>query len=382
MITQGAIALGALALASGCTVYTSCPDGQRLSSGQCVSGGTSSPSGGGGNVPDPTFTGPVPTGLWSMATGNLSGMSAGYGNVCNVSSKPNEDLLIAGISAVGLWASRDGGDSWQALGTGPSSVPVPNRANMITYDPDHSDVFWEAGPYGEGVFQTKDDGTSFTRVGEIENTDGIGIDFTDPDRKTLLASVHEHGRTLYRTADGGTTWTDISDALPADTSACNYPIVIDSQTYLFTCSQYNTTIGGVYRSTDAGQNWDRVSPLSAWAPPLLASDGSIYWSMEADGGLLRSTDQGLTWKQLISGTLTVQPIELPDGRIATVTKQYVVVSSDHGASWHLASSMLPVLPAGLAYSAGQKAFAVWYLSPEPALPADSIMRYAFDYRSE
>ena len=383
MIRQCAAALGTLALS--CSFYTSCPKGQRVSSGQCVSDGSNPGNNAGGNGGDqnPVILGTIPSAPWNAATGNLDGMPAGYGSICYVSPKPDEDLLITGISAAGLWASRDGGQSWQLLGTKPGSAPVPNRPNLITYDPEHPEVFWEAGPYGEGVFQTKDNGDTFERLGKLENNDAIGIDFTDPNRQTLVASGHEQGHILYRTTDGGSNWQDISGTFPPDANACNYPVLVDGQTYLVGCSQFGGGLGGIYRTVDSGASWERVSEVSAWASPLLSSDGSIYWPIESDNGLLRSTDQGLTWSRVIAGsTLTVHPLELPDGRIVTITKECAIASSDHGATWRRVSSQLPFVPAGIAYSTFQKAFFVWYLSPTGAVPGDSIMRFDFDFEVE
>src|SRR3954466_12821056 len=108
-----------------------------------------------------------------------------------VTPKPDEDMLIAGIAAQGLWASLDGGASWMHLGQGMGSETINNRPTAIVFDPDHPATFWESGIYGIGVFKTTDKGMTFVKLGEADPSDGVSVDLSDPDRKTLLAASHE-----------------------------------------------------------------------------------------------------------------------------------------------------------------------------------------------
>jgi hypothetical protein len=94
----------------------------------------------------------------------------------------------------------------------------------------------------------------------------------------------------------------------------------------------------------------------------------------------------VTWQMVVGpGVLsTGSPVELPDGRLASVGPQAVMVSADCGTTWHAATTKLPYAPTGLAYSPYRKAFYVWHFdctgqnNPGDPVPADAIMRYAFD----
>jgi photosystem II stability/assembly factor-like uncharacterized protein len=311
-----------------------------------------------------------------------------------LSSKPDEDLLIAGIAQKGLWASKNGGGMWTALGSGAGSATITNRTSSILYDPAHSMTFWESGIYnGGGVYQTTDDGVTLSQLGNVTHNDSVSADFTDPQRLTLLAGTHEQTNHLFRSTDGGKTWTDLGSKLPMTTSGFSSEVlVIDAQTHLVGTHTYNNsgTGLGVYRTTDGGQTWKQVFATAVGGTPLVMKDGSIYWSVGNNGGMVKSVDKGVTWAMTVgSGVLvTSAPVELPDGRIAALGPQAVMISADCGTSWHAATTSLPYTPNGLTYSPYQKAFFVWHFDcigkafPGDPVPNDAVMRFAFDYRTQ
>lgn len=329
----------------------------------------------------------VVSGSWTNTTSNLAGVQSECGNLSFVSAKPDEDLLIAGVAQAGLWSSQDGGDSWQALGTGTGSDAIINRTSAIVYDPADTHRFWESGTYNlGGVYETKDDGLTFKWLGGIGHDDLVSIDFSDPDRKTLLAGGHEMPQTLSRSTDGGAHWAPIGSELPPATN-CTTPLIIDAQTYLVGCGGLEGGVTGIYRSTDSGTSWTSVTTAGGTGAPLWASDGSIYWASANNGGLVRSTDQGQSFTQVVgAGVLkSLSPVELPDGKIAAVGSNAVLVSSDQGTTWTAISPALPYNDVvGLAYSAAQKAIYIWHFTcgaPPIQVPADAVMKFPFDYTS-
>jgi photosystem II stability/assembly factor-like uncharacterized protein len=383
LLLGSAIVLGAFGW--GCTFVTSCPTDTGSGTPAATGGATNQPAGGGAG--SPIVSGPMPTGTWVNETSNLAKMSSECGNLTSVSSKPDEDLLIAGIAQQGLWSSTDGGDSWKAMGKGAGSATITNRPTFIAFDPSHSEEFWEVGIYNSlGLYWTQDNGKTFTAVGDVTHNDFVAIDFSDPDRKTLLVSEHEKQQHLKRSRDKGKTWEQIGANIPAGTKVCSFPIIIDAETFLLGCGGgYDTGMPGILRSTDAGESWTVVSPnAGGGSAPLLASDGSIYWASEFSGGMVRSTDQGLTWttvvdKYVVSG---LRPIELPDGRLATAGGKQIYISADHGSTWRVATTPLPYEPIGLFYSTFRKAFYVWMWTCDLSVPENGILRYDFDYTSE
>jgi photosystem II stability/assembly factor-like uncharacterized protein len=379
---QGALAVALGVVLSGCTFYTRCPKG--MSCGDQGAGAADNGGGSAGSSSNPGGAGQIigtpPTGSWSTATSNLTGMKAGFANVTYASAKPDEDKMIAGLSELGLWESSDGGESWQAMGTGTDSATIPNRPSAIQYDPKDSQVFWESGSYGSGVFRTDDKGVTFSQLGTFGGTDLISIDFTDPDRQTMLASGHEEGHLLRRSVDGGSSWEEITDNVSDEVGGCNFPLVLDDKTFLFTCSKFGGgSISGILGSVDGGETWTVQGAAPGSREALLASDGTVFWSGEG-GGLLRSSDQGQSWTSIpIDKVLEVHPIELPDGRIATLTEQYVIVSADKGQTWTPVTSATPIRGEGLTYSKQQQAFFIWHATTTEGVPEDSLQRYDWDF---
>jgi len=296
--------------------------------------------------------GAAPANTWVNVTGNLAKMASECGNLTLLSPVPRSDRIIAGVAGKGLWANSRG-SSWSQLGSGAESEAVANRASWITYDPIRPHVFWESGSYGNGVYKTTDGGRTFRQLGSIRHVDYVSVDFRDPSRATLLAGGHEQSQLVYRSTDGGETWTNIGLKLPAKTGASTNPLVINARTYLV-----NTVGSGIFRTTNAGFSWQQVSALGPSGPPLVASDGTIYWPVNSS--LARSSDSGLTWTQVGSNLQPVHPIELADGKLVSVGANNLMISDDGGSNWSPFGAPLPFTPAGVIYSPSRRTFFIWH----------------------
>jgi photosystem II stability/assembly factor-like uncharacterized protein len=362
--------------------------GAAGSGGQAQGNGGKTGSGGAGGGNGGSGGGMVPPvdGDWTNVTGSLSMVQSECGTLGYLRAKPDEDLLIAGIALNGLYGTSDGGKNWHALGTGSNSDKMQNRPSALVFDPDHPKTFWESGIYtGSGVFVTKDDGVTFTHLGDIGSIDEVSVDLGDPDRKTLLAGGHEISQTLYRSTDGGQTWNNVGVHLPSGT--CTHPMVVDSKTHLVGCSGYGGGATGVYRTVDGGTTWNKATDLGGGGRSHLeASNGNIYWLNATNSGLAVSKDKGQTWMQVADAGLTTSPVELPGGALAALGPDHVLVSTDEGKTWQSASPQFPSFQygvSGLAYSPQQKAFFIWHEAcgnPPLPVPDDAVLRYDFELK--
>jgi photosystem II stability/assembly factor-like uncharacterized protein len=321
-----------------------------------------------------------PAATWVNVTGNMANMPSQCGNLTMLSPVPGSNTVIAGVALHGLWANSSG-STWTQMGDGAGSDTIINRPSWIAYDPANPSVFWESGIYnGGGVYKTTDSGNTFHQLGSISHIDYVSVDFGDPNRQTLLAGGHEQPQTVYKSIDGGQNWTDIGSNLPAGTNFSSDPLIINSQTYVVsTEASWGSGSLGVYRTTNGGSSWQQVSTAGPVGPPLVASNGTIYWS--ANGGLLKSTDSGMTWTQVGSNLQTVHPIEVSNGMLVSVGANNLVISADRGSTWSPIGAALPFTPAGLIYSPGRNAFFIWHWDCGGVVLPDAVMSLDYDFQN-
>jgi photosystem II stability/assembly factor-like uncharacterized protein len=310
-----------------------------------------------------------PANGWVNITGTLANMPSDCGNLTLLSAVPRSDTVLAAVGLKGLW-TNGGGNSWVHHGSATSNTI--SHPSSIAYDPAHAGVFWESGIYnGGGVYQTTDNGNSFRRLGSISHNDYVSVNFRDPERQTLLAGGHEQSQTVYLSSDSGRTWTNIGLNLPPNTGYSNFPLIINSVTYLVNAQVVGNRPGSIYRTTNGGATWRRVSDQGPSAPALVTSNRTIYWP--ANGGVLRSTDAGSTWIHLGSDLRAITPIELSDGKLVAVGVNNLVMSADGGATWSPFGATLPFTPTGLIYSSNRRSFLIWHSDCGNVVPADAIM---------
>ena len=328
--------------------------------------------------PSTTAAAPVtttaPLGPWVDVTANLTNMASECGNMSIVKAHPALDEVIAGVAGNGLFVNPPGTDQWVPLGTG-GGTRVTNRGAAIVFDPADPQRFWESGSYGApGMVRTADGGQTFEALGGIDHLDAMSVDLTDPEHRTILVGAHERPE-LYRSIDGGASFTNIADRLPADVGSSMQPLVLGPDVHLV--GTFGAAQSGIYRTTDGGGTWQLASDLDVYNPPLVASDGAIYWLTVGDGGVVRSTDGGVTWNHVHRGGLESGVVELPNGRLASIADSEVVVSADQGATWMPAGGpKLPFaeVPSGITYSPTRNAVYVWRADCTSVLPAGAIQR--------
>ncbi len=345
------------------------------------------------HLPSADAVGPTPPPEWVSITHDLAGLASECGNVNGVFPDPSSDLLFAGIARQGLYRSTDGGETW-AL-TGATGDKILNRAASVVWDPAHASTLWYTGIYGwespftSSVFISTDRGVTFHGYGTLatiqSSNDSIAVDLSDPTRKTLLSGGHEQKGVLFLSTDAGATWKDIGKSLPAGSGFCTATLVVDAKTYVVGCAaSWSGAAGMIVRSTDGGASWTSVYGKGVSAQPLWASDDSMYWAVEG-GGIVRSTDRGKTWTAVADAGKAgnLRPFELPDARIVSTKGKSVVVSADHGATWKNVGKDIPFQPNTLTYSGIRNAFYASYFtcSGANAVPADSIVRFGWDYRA-
>ncbi len=191
--------------------------------------------------------------------------------------------------------------------------------------------------WGHGVYRSTDGGGEFTNVGltETSNIPRLAVDPRNPDVCYVAAMGRLWGpnpeRGVYKTTDGGKTW---AHALKADNFAGACDVILDPANpdtvyaalyarqrtaFSYTSGKALSDKGGIYRSTDAGATWKKLTaglPASTQRIGLdvFAKNSKVLFAVvESDeggfgvepfddrskeGGIFRSDDAGETWKRL------------------------------------------------------------------------------------
>ena len=283
---------------------------------------------------------------WIDASGDLfGGENAGVG-IWNMVYLPGTRAVVASVVKHGLWATLDGGVHWKRLGESGNRPPDAGQAVQFLLDPQDPNRLWCSGMYGFGCWRTDDGGLSFKKLGDQTHLDGMAVDFSDAERKTLITGGHEQARSARLSIDGGVTWKLIGDRLPDDSSFSTLPIVLDKSTFIINTSGWGDKKWGIYRSTDGGQAWTKVSDVGAADCALVTRSGTIFYSLFWNMDHIVSRDHGLTWTKL-GAPVRRQLIELPDGTLAGLgggNQRQPYFSSDDGRTWTPFGAEVPFKP--------------------------------------
>jgi photosystem II stability/assembly factor-like uncharacterized protein len=248
------------------------------------------------------------------------------GRVVAVAGVPgNSTTFYFGAVNGGIWQTTDAGTVWhpifdaQHIASIGALAVAPSDPKTIYAGTGESDIRSDLSS-GDGVYKSVDGGQAWTNVGlrDSRQISRIVVDPHDADIAYVAVLGHAYAanaeRGVYKTTDGGSHWNKVLDQ-GADVGAADLAIAAGNPNILFATmwrarrppwSVYGPLGGpgsGLFRSTDAGQTWSRLSgsglPDGDWARAGVAvsPDGKrVYALIDAKkAGLYRSDDDGETW---------------------------------------------------------------------------------------
>ena len=184
--------------------------------------------------------------------------------------------LALAISAVGVWLSDDGGQTWRHGNEGlvPRYLPEESREDTFTLcvhnmhrHPTSPERFFMQ--FHGGVYRSDDAGESWIDIGtETGLPSDFGfplvIDPADPDSAYVIPLVADLDRVtpdgrvrVYETRDAGVSWTPRGDGLPSENAYLTiYRQAFGAAGEGSTMELYfGATSGDVFGSRDAGGTW-------------------------------------------------------------------------------------------------------------------------------
>ena len=248
--------------------------------------------------------------------------------------------LYVGVDRDGVFKSTDGGATWAAVNTGLANT----RIESLAIDPKipstlYAGTQWQAGG---GLFKSTDAGATWTQMGTGLATTWVQSLAIDPVTTTTLyaGTAVGGGGGVHKSEDGGASWSGPFLSLTARVLA------VDPTT---TSTVYAGTFNGLFKSTNAGENWaDSSSGL-----PNLAIDGNnrinavavdpavpatIYAGLRG-AGVFKSSDGASSWSKSSTGmfaawipAVAIDPIN-PSVVFAAMNGAGVFKSTDGGTTW-------------------------------------------------
>ena len=330
-------------------------------------------------------------GYYCDGSGTSNTGQGGY-DLC-IAADPNNANTVF-IGGVDTWKSNDGGASWSISNMWTSSSSFNSCGAPVVHADKHCLAFQNGtstlfeGNDG-GIYKTTDGGTTWTYLGSgliISQLYRLGLSKTDPGE--VIAGLQDNGTKnlsggswtdvmggdgmecaidyttintqygtgtygkLRRTTNHWNSSTNIASGLTG-TADWNIPFTIDPNTHTTIYAGYQD----VFKSTDQGNNWTKISNWGAGTLDaiVVAPSNSNIICAATENKLYRTTNGGGTWTD-ITGTLPVATNKITyvnvhnsDANTIWVTfGEYdangVFESTDGGSSWTNISAGLPHLP--------------------------------------
>jgi len=190
-------------------------------------------------------------------------------------------------------------DSWSDLGL------YGGQVTSIAIDPADPDKMFATTYQGDGLFTSKDQGTTWKPVTGFRNYDNRQIAI-DPNNSNQVWAVY--AALIARSEDGGNTWSRwrLPESRPAFTISVhpnNSQIV-----YVGTGGTYNSTANGtVYKTVNGGSNWQQTTLAADKAITALTINPSLpeeIWVVTGwneNGSVYKSENGGTDWSKVTIG---------------------------------------------------------------------------------
>ncbi|MGH9140340.1 MAG: WD40/YVTN/BNR-like repeat-containing protein, partial [Vicinamibacterales bacterium] len=243
-----------------------------------------------------------------------------------VRTQPN--VFYMGATGGGVWKTDNFGITWTPISDG--QIPTGSIGALDVADSNPNIIYAGTGSeairsnviVGRGVYKSVDAGKTWQYAGlkEVGQIGQLKVHPKNPDIAYVAAIGQPFGwgpaRGVYRTKDGGKTWQKvlfINDQTGVVSVAINWQNPNEVYAGAWRGQRKPWTIisggpaaeGGVYKTTDGGDHWSRLSSGfpddligKVWVDIAQSDPKVVYAQVEAKGakgGLYRTADAGASW---------------------------------------------------------------------------------------
>jgi len=239
--------------------------------------------------------------------------------------------IFAGTHKSGLFRSRDGGSSWEAINYGIANTFV----SALSTDPSVPKRLY-AGTLGDGLFITDDMGVSWSHVGgELAGTSVKALLASSTNPGSIFAGTWDG---LFMSQDAGQTWARSSPPLDGKQVVS----LAASQTGAIYAGTYGD---GLFTSSDSGNTWRVTDSPQLYVTAIVVgyNDPELVF-VGTLGGVFRSNDGGKTWELSSGGLrdLSIQELTIDSETdyLYAATGDGIYLSRNQGAGWERRSDVL------------------------------------------
>ena len=265
----------------------------------------------------------------------------------------------------GMYKSTDAGKTWKKIG-----LELTQHIARVIIDPNNPDIVYVAAQGAlysnsteRGIYKTTDGGLSWKKILYINEKTGaaeLSMDAKNPN--ILYAAMWEHGRLpwkiisggpgsgLYKSTDGGNSWEKLSAGLPKEMGKMAIAVspANSEKVYALIESDFDKNAGGLYVSNNAGKSFSQVSNehkiiQRAWyyieVFPDPKEENTVY---VLSAPALKSIDGGKTWENIqgVHGdyhNLWINPADSKN--LVMADDGGVTISFNGGQTWSSQSNM-------------------------------------------
>jgi photosystem II stability/assembly factor-like uncharacterized protein len=289
-------------------------------------------------------------------------------------------FLIGAVNG-GVWKTTDYGRTWQPI----FDAEPTQSIGAIAVAPSDPRIFYVASgeglqrpdlSVGDGIYRSADSGATWTHMGleDAQQIPDLAVDPHDANRLYAAVLGHPFGpnaeRGIFLYSDGGKTWARIL-SIDENTGGSCIKIDPNDPNTLYAAmwnvrsgpwedeNVFNGTAGGLYKSTDGGDHWRKLSKglpenLSqievAVAPShpgrlfaTIATTEEGDYSSAAGLGVFRTDDAGESWYRVTTdprpalriggGDLPIIKVDPHDADVLYSASLVTVKSVDGGVHW-------------------------------------------------